>query len=258
MIARTEAVVLRSMKYRETSRIVTYYTREFGKLAGIVKGARQPKQKFGAALQPMSYVTVVLYKKDGRDLQTVSECDLVKSFRSLMEDLDKMAVGMSIIESVSNIAHEEEGNTHLFDLLVESLTVLDETNGNPANIFLQFEIRLAGILGFRPVFDHCIGCGKTVGPAVLEVLFDLDKGGPVCAGCRTSLHGHSIRISGGSVRMLAVIEKANPRGELASLEFDRSARHEMEQLLQGFLRRHVSGVRALKSERVFSKIQIDA
>ncbi len=258
MIVRTDAVVLRSMKYRETSRIVTFYTRQFGKLAGIVKGARRPKNKFGAALQPMSCVTVVLYKKEGRDLQTISECDLMRPFRSLMEDLEKMAVGMSIIESVSNIAHEEEGNAHLFDQLVASLTALDETKRNPMNIFLQFEIRLAGILGFRPVFDHCIGCSRPMAPASEEVSFDLDKGGPVCANCRRSLHGQAIRIAGGSLRILSQIETAAAHEQLTSLEFDKSARHEIEEVLQRFLRRHVTGMRSLKSERVFSRILIDS
>ena len=64
MIAKTEAVVLRSMKYRETSRIVSFYTKQFGKISGIVKGARSPKNAFGSALQPMSHVSLVLYKKD--------------------------------------------------------------------------------------------------------------------------------------------------------------------------------------------------
>ncbi|HEV8538897.1 MAG TPA: DNA repair protein RecO, partial [Bacteroidota bacterium] len=97
-IVTTEAIVLKSMKYRETSRIVTFYTRSFGKIPGIVKGARQAKSKYGTSLQPMSYVSLVFYRKEGREIQTVSQCDLMKSFRHLAEDMEKMAVGMAMIE----------------------------------------------------------------------------------------------------------------------------------------------------------------
>ena len=96
-IVKTEAVVLKSMKYRETSKIITFYTRDFGKVKAIAKGARQPKNKFGSSLEPMSYVLVVLYRKEHRDLQLISQCDLIKTFRHLSEDLDKMAVCMSAI-----------------------------------------------------------------------------------------------------------------------------------------------------------------
>ena len=87
-IITSEAVVLRSMKYRETSKIVTFYTKEAGKISGIVKGARQSKNKYGSTLEPMSYVSLVFYQNEKRDLQMVSSCDWVKTFRYLMEDID--------------------------------------------------------------------------------------------------------------------------------------------------------------------------
>lgn len=258
MITKTDAVVLRSMKYRDTSRIVTFYTREFGKLAGIVKGARQARNKFGAALQPMAYVSLVLYKKDGRALQTITQCDLMKLFRSLTEDLEKMAVGMAMIELISNIAHEEEGNAPLFAQVVESLTALNQVKSSPAKIFFHFELRLAAILGFRPVFDTCIRCNRPASVGDDDINFHLEKGGLVCAGCKSGMPGQLAKLRGNSHRIMSRIQKANADSELESLEFDLSTSRQIETMLQRFLRQHVTGVKALKSERVFAKILLDS
>ena len=71
MIVKTDAIVLKSMRFRETSKIVTFYTRRYGKIAAVAKGARETKNKFGAALEPMTGVNLVFYKKEQRDLQLV-------------------------------------------------------------------------------------------------------------------------------------------------------------------------------------------
>jgi DNA repair protein RecO (recombination protein O) len=85
MITKTEAVVLKSMNYRDSSKIVTFYTRGFGKVKCIAKGARQMKSKFGAGLEPITNVSLVLYKKEHRELQLVSQCDAIKTTVSLSE-----------------------------------------------------------------------------------------------------------------------------------------------------------------------------
>src|SRR5436309_2774306 len=133
-IVTTDAIVLKSMKYRETSKIVAFYTRKFGKISAIVKGARRSKSKYGSSLEPMSYVSVVIYKKEGRELQTVSQCDVMKPFRHLADDLDKIAVGLSVIELVSIVAHEEEENTLLFLLVIDIMAALNDATRNPSNL----------------------------------------------------------------------------------------------------------------------------
>jgi len=249
MIAKSEAIVLRSMKYRDTSRIVTFYTRAFGKIGGIVKGARSAKNPHGAALQPMSHVGLVLYKKEGRDLHSVTQCDLLTQFRALAEDLPRMAAGMAIIELVSNIAHEEEENAALYELLLTALSDVNGAAGDPAEHFFRFEVLLAGILGFKPVFDQCISCGKQVPDTDAEIRFELDRGGPLCSKC-TDRQGHTVTLSGKQLHYLASLDdgKASPR------RLEPSSKNEIERFLETFLRKHVSGIRVSRSERVFSKL----
>ena len=137
---------------------MAFFTRQFGTIGGIVKGARQRKSRYGSALEPMRYVSLVLYKKEGRELATVSQCDVLRLFPRLEDDLDKMAVGLSIMELLSMISQEEESNP-LFTLVLDAVSALNDATKNPRNVFYYFEIHLARLLGFQPLFGHCSSCG---------------------------------------------------------------------------------------------------
>ena len=107
MIVKTEAIVLSAMKFRDTSKIVRLYTREFGKVSVVAKGARDAKSKFRSALQPMSHVSAVIYKNDNRELQLLSQCDSITSFHHLTEDMEKMCAALSALELVDVVTHDE-------------------------------------------------------------------------------------------------------------------------------------------------------
>ena len=99
-IIRTDAIVLRGLDYGETSRIVTLFTRERGKMSVMAKGARKTKSKFGSTLQPMSHVEVVFYYKPTRTLQILSESSHVRAFHDLQRSLEKITLGLRVVELV--------------------------------------------------------------------------------------------------------------------------------------------------------------
>ena len=255
-VVTTEAIVLRSMKYGETSRIVTFYTKLFGKVSGIVKGARQVKNKYGASLQPMSYVSLVFYRKEGRDLQTVTQCDMITSYRYLAEDMEKMAAGMAMIELVSNISFGEEENVPLFALLVGSLAAVNDATKSPALLLYHFELRLASVLGIRPRFDECIGC-RAVVPAedssAGSIAYHLGRGGPLCAAC-ASVPGPLRKLSTRTMRVLKELARCETYEQVCAIEPGRQTQEEINGFLVDFLRHHISGLRSLRSERVFSRL----
>ena len=258
IIVKTEAVVLKSMKYRETSKIVTFYTRDFGKLKAIAKGARQPKSKFGSSLEPMSYVLVVLYRKEHRDLQLISQCDLIKPFPHLSDDLYKMAVCMSAIELVDKVSHDEEKNAKLFQLLIDILSATNIATKRPWRLLHGFEIQLAGILGFQPNFEKCALCGKAVfirNDNSNSVAFDLGKGGPLCSSCLDHA-GFKVKISHEALRILAQLAGLRTMEAIAGFEFSYFHKEEIESLLKRFLQFHVEGLRNLKAEKVLSRILV--
>ncbi|MFK7848295.1 MAG: DNA repair protein RecO [Rhodothermales bacterium] len=149
-IFRTEAVVLRKMSFRETSQIVTLFTREKGKIAALAKGARKLKSQFGATLQPMSHIQAIFYYKPTRDLQTLSETSHITVLNGITSDLDKITAGMRMIELIQALLQQEESNPVVFNLLVNSLQHLDKASSHLENIWLHFQLQLAGALGFQP------------------------------------------------------------------------------------------------------------
>jgi DNA repair protein RecO (recombination protein O) len=255
-IEKTEAVVLRSIPFRETSKIVTFYTRRFGRLSTIVRGARRSPGKFGSSLEPMSHDVIVVYKKEGRELQTLSQCDRINSFRRLTEDLDRMSAGMTMIELVWMVTREEEENAQLFSLLTQALTAADDATKNPFSVLYWFEVRLAKHLGFEPFFDRCAGCRKTISTENQTggvVRFHLGRGGPLCESCPPE-GGQILFLSRPVLGVLAALTRAADAEAAGGLSYDAPTRDAVHDFLQKFLRYHVPGLRPLRSEKVFSRI----
>ena len=259
LAVRTEAVVLRTMKYGETSVIVTLYTKEFGKVSGIVKGARQSKGRYGSAFQPMAQLQTMMYRKEGRDLQTIGQSDVINDFRHIHDELPKMAVGMKLIELVQMISHEE-GNANLFELLVSALAALDAAEGDFSLLFPWFVVSLCFLLGFEPTFHECIACGRKkspAGPAEARLRFHLERGGVLCDSC-AGVSGLTLAVRRGVIDLLDRIAQASEPALVLALKATREQRAEMDMLLWSYLRQHAPGVRPLKSEKVFAKILHDS
>ncbi|MFI5253725.1 MAG: DNA repair protein RecO [Bacteroidota bacterium] len=248
-IVKTEAIVLKAIKYRESSKIVTYFTKEHGKLSAIIKGARSSKQMFGTALEPMSRVSLVVYEKKGREIQTVTQCEVIRQQRNLFYNLEKMLVGMSIIELVRNIAHEQEKNVPLFELIATTLSEVNDATRNPLNLFYSFEISLADILGFGLSFEHCVWCeGKVDVHRTTDnkIEYHLEKGGPLCEKCNT-LQGKKFALSMPALKILQFLANEKEVRKKVNLVIYKKQGLEIESFLFTYLRLHVTGVRSLKS-----------
>lgn len=253
-IVKTDAVVLRSVRYGESSRIVTFYTREHGKLAAVVKGASQLKRRIGPLLEPLSCVSLVVYKKEGREVQTVSECEPYVVHKNLRTDLEAMAVGMAIIELVLIVTHEEEPNHPLFPLIIGSLGALDHATRNRRNVLYMFEMRLAEVLGFRPMFNRCVACGRPpVDMPGKRVRFDIRRGGYLCPACDGRTQG-MISLTPAVFRLLDHLSLLPDPGAAERLRISPAQKKEIELFFTAYFQNHVAGMRMLRSEKVFSKL----
>ncbi len=254
MIVTTDAVILRGMNFRDSSKILTLYTKEFGRLSVLAKGARTAKSRFGGAIEPLSYVTAVLYKKESRDLHLLSHCDIVRPFRSLTDDLERMAAAMAIVELLQAVSHGEERNYPLFDLLVNSLESINGATKNAMNALYLFEVRLLEILGFRPEFGRCAGCGRATDDVQSEKLtVNLSEGGVFCPACSARGRGLEM-ISQGSVNTLRRMQQLSDIGSATRIALTPVMQNEIRTTLKRYLQIHVEGLKALKSEAVFASI----
>lgn len=148
-IIKTEAIILKCDNYRETSKIVTFYTKSHGKLRGIAKGVRNSKTKWGGALQAMAYVNIMFYYKENGTLYLISGAEYINPHRKTYDDNDKLEVGYRIVELLNNTTADCQENPSLFSLAVETLKSLNIATKNYVNLLFNFEFKLLKILGFE-------------------------------------------------------------------------------------------------------------
>jgi DNA repair protein RecO (recombination protein O) len=180
----TEAVVLRSMRLGEADRVLHLYTEAHGRVGAVAKGVRKTMSRFGARLEPLSHVELILHRGRG-ELETVTAAQLVRSHREAREDYYRFSVGMIGAEAMLRLFSEEEANERAFVALTRFLDLLDGTPhvaDRPTldPLGLAFQLKLLWLAGYLPHVTACAECGAEEEPLVG---YSPRSGGAVCAGC---------------------------------------------------------------------------
>ncbi|HYU58326.1 MAG TPA: DNA repair protein RecO [Actinomycetota bacterium] len=171
-----QGVVLRAVKLAEADKIVTVLTQGAGKVRAVAKGIRRTTSKFGARLEPLTHVSLLLYQ--GRNLDTITQAEILSPFRAVRDDFALFSAGEAMLETADKVAEEHERNVPLFLLLLNGLRALDARPADPAATAEAYLLRLLSLSGFHPALDACASCGS---PDVAA--FSPAQGGTVCAGC---------------------------------------------------------------------------
>lgn len=247
MIIRTEAVVLRSMKYSETSRIVTLFTREKGKISVLAKGARQTKSRFGSSLQPMSYTQVVFYYKASRGLQTLTESSHVVPFHHIARDLARISTGLRVVELVNAVMQQEEQNPLVFNLLLQVLHRLDAAPEHAENLLPYFQLKLSAVLGFAPSIDRedVLRLSESGGLLLLDTGEILPYGETQRAGRGASRE---------ALRAFAICARAE-LDAVMRLTLAPDVFLELDMLVEDFLRYHLEDAYPSRSSRVVEQMR---
>ena len=181
---KTEAVVLRSLRFGEADRILHVYTLDRGRMGAIAKGARKTKSRFGGRLEPLSHVELVLHLGSG-ELATVTGAALVRSHAPAREDSYRLSVGLIGAEAMLRLFSEQEANARAFTALTRFLDLLDvapPAAERPAldPLALSFQLKLLWLSGYLPHLTSCAECGAA--DATL-VGYSPRAGGAVCGAC---------------------------------------------------------------------------
>ncbi|HXJ64129.1 MAG TPA: DNA repair protein RecO [Actinomycetota bacterium] len=173
-----QGVVLRRIKLAEADRIVTIMTQGSGKVRAVAKGARKTLSRFGARLEPMTHVQVLMYRGRG-SLDTVTQAEIISAHHVLRSDYALITAGEAMLESTDKVAEEHERNVRLFLLLLQGLRALDAAPADPYAVAESFLLKLLSLSGFHPALTACAGCGGRLDPG----LFSSAQGGAVCGKC---------------------------------------------------------------------------
>jgi DNA repair protein RecO (recombination protein O) len=177
---KTQAVVLRSLRFSEADRILHLYTLERGRIGAIAKGVRKTKSRFGGRLEPLSHVELMLHEGSG-ELQTVTGAELLRSHRAAREDSYRLEVGLIGAEAMLRLFVEPEANERAFLALTRFLDALDAAPVPVAGraaldpLSLAFQLKLLWVSGYLPHLTSCVECG-----AAELVGYSARAGGAVC------------------------------------------------------------------------------
>jgi DNA repair protein RecO (recombination protein O) len=179
---KTEAVILRSMRFAEADRVLHLFTSERGRVNAIAKGVRRTGSRFGARLEPLTHVGLLLHEGRG-ELHTVSGADIIRSHAAVRDRSGALAVAVIGAEAVLKLHVEPDPQPQVFAGLLRFLRVLEThaADGDPAldPVGLGFQLKLLLLAGYLPHLNACAGCG---GPGPL-IGFSAAAGGAVCADC---------------------------------------------------------------------------
>jgi DNA repair protein RecO (recombination protein O) len=179
---KTEAVVLRSIRYAEADRILHLYTADRGRVGAIAKGIRKTTSRVGGRLEPLGHVELLLHQGSG-ELHTITGVELVRPHSATRDDPYRLAVGLVGAEAMLRLFTEQEANERAFAALARFLDLLDDTppglRSDLDPLGLAFQLKLLWLSGYHPHLGSCAECGSE-GPLGA---YSARAGGTVCSAC---------------------------------------------------------------------------
>jgi DNA repair protein RecO (recombination protein O) len=197
-LGKTAGVVIGSFPLGESDRVVTFFSREFGKIRGVARAARRIRSRFSGALELLTLGQLVFFDGGRSDLVRVDHFDVIRPFARVRENLDALGQAAWMTECVGRLTAERDPNVAVYGLLIRALRSL-EAGLPPRRVAVVFGLRCVDALGHRLRTDACVACGRRRGaepPGAVAV--DVEAGGLVCEACGAGAPG-LVRVAGASL-----------------------------------------------------------
>lgn len=199
-LRKTQAVVIGRMALGESDRLVTFYTREFGKVRGVAKAARRPRSRFGSGLELFTQGQLLFFETERSELARVDAFDILHPFQSVRENLECLTLGSWVVECLGRLSADRDPSPALYGLLLRTLKAL-EGPGRPSRAAFCFALRAVDLLGHRLRLDRCLACERPLPFGSQSARLDFTAGGLVCGPCARDGHD-GVDVSGAAQRGL--------------------------------------------------------
>lgn len=176
----TEALVLRTYRLGEADKIVSLFTRQFGRLRAVAAGAQRPKSRYGGTLEPLTFVRLWIFERENRDLLRINSAELAESFFDMQKDYRMQIAAQYVAEVAEQLLPEREANDRVFRLFLAVLKAMRRSKEIDRPL-VYFDYWLLRLSGFLPDFATCSVCGATLGT---EGFYNRGGEGLVCDTCR--------------------------------------------------------------------------
>ena len=179
---KTEAFMLRSYALKEADKICVFLTKDQGKVRGVAHGARRIRSRFGSALEPFTEVSLSYFEKEGRELVSISSCDILRShFERAARDVETAGTFSYMAELLTEFLPDHEPNERLYRLVIATLDAIESEDGGLTRILRYFESWLLKLVGFFPDISQCVVCDQPLPNG--EPVFLTAEGTPRCSAC---------------------------------------------------------------------------
>lgn len=240
MIHKTQGIVLKSIDFRETSKISTFFTHDYGKLKGVLKGIRKDPKKFGSHVDRFTVNDIVFYHYSRTDIHLISQCDLRQYYFAIRKDYKRHLAANYSLELVDAIMPVEQPNKDIYQLMLDYLEALETIRDIDKLVYI-FQVKTLLYSGFSPHLDSCVRCSKKIAG---KARFSMSQGGLLCINCpgETSFH----LISPGTISSILHIEGSDWKKTLR-LGLTAPVKKELKFILNNFLTYHLE--KQLRSTR---------
>ncbi|MFD3447696.1 DNA repair protein RecO [Microbacteriaceae bacterium 4G12] len=174
MFQKIEGIVIRTNDYGETNKIITVFSREFGKVGLMARGAKKPKSRLAAVTQLFTYGYFLV--QTGSGLGTLQQGEIISAMRDIREDIFLTAYASYVVELTDKATEEKRNNPYLFELLYQTLQYMNE-GIDPEILALIYQTKMMPVLGLYPELDTCAVCHQ---PGQF-VAFSVREGGFLCS-----------------------------------------------------------------------------
>lgn len=222
------AITLFYSNVGEADKVVTFFTREAGKISAFANGARKLKNRFGGALEPFNHVEVSLYKKKESNPFRVEDIRVIKPFKMIYLSLEKIRLASYIARLISIFTKEESSDTGIFQLLITFLELI-EKNGEVEQLARLFELKLFACCGYKLEVDACSNCRATENTNYISLV----SGGLVCEDCMVNFND-SLRIIKGTSAFIRAAQEMD-LGLISRLKANPASMRELKQLGENYI-----------------------
>jgi DNA repair protein RecO (recombination protein O) len=196
LLQKCEAIVIRANDYGETNKIITLYTREWGKIGVMARGAKKPNSRLSSITQLFTHGDFLVQR--GAGLGSLQQGEMVTSMRGIGEDIFLTAYASYIVELTDKCTEEKKPNPFHFELLYQTLNFMNE-GYDPDVLMNIYEMKMLNVMGLYPVLNQCSVCGSTDG----HFSFSIREGGFICHRCLEHDPYH-LKISQAAVKLLRI------------------------------------------------------
>lgn len=239
MICQCPAIVLRATDFQETSRIVSVFSRSFGKVSLIAKGARSPKSKFAGKLEPGLIVDAVYHHKPGRSVHTLTDLSVQNPWPPNANHPDRYVARIAFTDLLNRLLPDDSSNESLFDQCAQVLNWMVDTPHHPIQLFPYVVVRLCDWLGIA------IQCVQASESGARQGHFEVESGT-----LSSALDARGTILTNSMYDYLSYSAVGN-RKELLGMELPEADLRQMTYILDRYIAYHFDGVRPRTTQILF-------